>query len=158
VNPQDPLANLLPLRAPDVIGWWPLAPGWWFLIVAALIALAALTYVGIRYFKRNAYRRRALRQLQDLHTRYQSNSEATLYLGQINSLLKSVALAAYPRREVAAMHGADWECFLGNCVKPVAPFPDGFAMANYVKTSPDIDLAQLYRAALYWIKHHRVTA
>lgn len=151
------MANLMPLRAPELIGWWPLAPGWWLLLAVLLIALTTLTYVVIRYFKRNAYRRRALRQLQDLQTRYQGNNEANQYLSHINSLLKSVALAAYPRREVAAMHGADWEDFLGHSVKPVAPFPHGFAMATYVKSSPDIDLAQLYSASLYWIKHHRVT-
>ena len=33
MNPQDPLAALHPLRTPEPIGWWPLAPGWWVLLM-----------------------------------------------------------------------------------------------------------------------------
>ena len=76
MNPQDPLANLHPLREPELIGWWPLAPGWWILIVIALLCLGALIYLLIRRSRRNAYRRLALSQLQNLHAKYEEHQSA----------------------------------------------------------------------------------
>jgi len=66
MNPQDPLANLNPLRQPELISWWPLAPGWWLLLAIVLLGLSALVYFLIRRHRDNAYRRRALQQLQRL--------------------------------------------------------------------------------------------
>jgi hypothetical protein len=158
VNPQDPLANLQPLRDPALISWWPLAPGWWLLLLVGLLIMAALLFALLRYLKRNAYRRRALVQLQALHEQFENANEASLYLRNINSLLKSVALVAYPPDEVAARHGDDWESFLGSCAKPGESFPEGFSTATYRKNCPDVNMAQLQRAAQHWIKHHRVAS
>ena len=35
------LAQLYDIRDLDPVSWWPLAPGWWVLIVLALFAAAA---------------------------------------------------------------------------------------------------------------------
>ena len=94
MNPQDPLANLQPLREPELIGWWPLAPGWWFLIVLVLLGIAALTYLCYRRYQANAYRRQAVAQLNGLHGRWLSDRDGRTYLSAINTLLKSVALRA----------------------------------------------------------------
>ena len=56
----------LPLRdlhLPEPVGWWPLAPGWWVILV---IVATALGYVLWRLYRRwqfNAPRRFALREL-----------------------------------------------------------------------------------------------
>jgi hypothetical protein len=155
VNPQDPFANLHPLRLPVQIGWWPPAPGWWLLLLAGLVALTALGYLIRRRYKRNAYRRRALLQLQALETQYVAQPDAGHHLSQINALLKSVALLAYPRTSVAAHYGGNWRAFLNRSLPPDAHFPQAFDDAAYQKNCPAIDVAQVHKAAQHWIRHHK---
>lgn len=157
MNPQDPLANLHPLRLPEPIGWWPLAPGWWFLLLASLLLVAMLIYLVRKHFRKNAYRRRALRQLQSLHAQFLEKNDASLYLTQLNALLKSVALLAYCRSDVAARHGANWRVFLNRSLPPAQQLQPPFDNAVYQRTCPDVDVLQVHRAARHWILHHRGT-
>jgi hypothetical protein len=157
VNPQDPLANLHPLRQPELIGWWPPAPGWWLLACLLLIVVALLVYLLRRYRAKNAYRRRALRQLQALHAQYQVDGQIGSYLRNTNALLKSVALLAFPRTVVAAQHGASWRQFLNLSLPADAQLPNEFDDALYREQCPAIDVAQVQRAAEHWIKKHRAT-
>lgn len=157
MNPEDPLANLHPLRQPELIGWWPPAPGWWLLALLVIIAVALLVYLLRRYRAKNAYRRRALRQLRELHAQYQADAETGSYLRRINALLKSVALLAYPRAVVAAQHGETWRQFLNLSLPPDAQLPSEFNHALYQQQCPDIDVTQVQRAAELWIRKHRVT-
>jgi len=157
VNPQDPLANLHPLREPLSIGWWPPATGWWILLVAGVLAVTALAYLLVKQHRKNAYRRRALLQLDSLHSSYQATGDDGHYLEQINALLKGVALLAYPRPEVAAQHGESWRTFLNHSLPPAEHFQPAFDDAAYQKTRPEIDVAQVHLAAQSWIKNHKVT-
>ena len=56
----------LPLRdlhLPDPIGWWPLAPGWWFVLVLVAGGLAYLASLALKKWRHNAPRRFSLREL-----------------------------------------------------------------------------------------------
>jgi hypothetical protein len=158
VNPQDPLASLHPLREPELIGWWPLAPGWWILLIMGILIVVALTHLLRKRYRKNAYRRRALRQLQSLHAEYQVSQDVSHYLGQINALLKSVALQGYPRPEVAARHGEAWRTFLNLSLPPGNHFQQAFDTAAYQKSCPEIDMIQVHQAAQHWIRHHKVAS
>lgn len=157
MNPQDPLANLEPLRQGELIGWWPLAPGWWMLLALVIALLVVLAYYLHRRYKRNAYRRMALVQLQSLHAAYNAQHNASDYLSQLNALLKSVALRAYPREQVAAAHGLQWRNFLNEGLPPTLQFPASFEAAAYQKTCPELDHAQLQLSARHWIKKHKAS-
>ncbi len=155
MNPQDPLANLHPLRQPELIGWWPLAPGWWLLLCLIVISVGLLIYLLRRHWRKNAYRRRALAQLDSLHAQYQSDSRDAEYLGAINALLKSVALHAYPRATVASRHGEAWRQFLNTSLPQDMQLQSEFDDAVYRDSSPQIDLTRVHRAAQHWIKKHK---
>lgn len=158
MNPQDPLESLRPLREPDLIGWWPLAPGWWLLLALVLLALAAGAYLLIKRHRRNAYRRQALQQLEDLQAQLQSNNDSNRYIAAINGLLKSVALAAYPRRDIAAEHSDAWLAFLNRGLAPADRFEEDFALAAYRQDCTAIDTERLYRSTRAWIRQHRVAS
>jgi hypothetical protein len=119
--------------------------------------VTALAYLLYKRHQRNAYRRRALLQLDSLHSRYQASGDHSHYLEHINGLLKSVALLAYPRPEVAAQHGESWRTFLNRSLPPAEHFQPAFDDAAYQKTLPEIDVAQVHRAAQHWIRLHKVT-
>ena len=85
MNPQDPLAALHPLRQPELIGWWPPAPGWWLVACLLIIVIGLLVYLLCKYRAKNAYRRRALAQLQALHAQFQVDAQTGSSFLRINS-------------------------------------------------------------------------
>lgn len=95
------------IQLPDAISWWPSTPGWTVLGSLAALWLARKLYLNGRRFWQNRYRREALRHLHDLD-RVEVHASATA----LSQLLRAVALHAYPRRDVAALSGADWLAFL----------------------------------------------
>lgn len=102
---SDPLAALRPLHPPPAIDWWPPAPGWWVLV----IVLAVLGGLAWRRWRRTALRRVALDELRQLEREVQD--DARLAAG-ISRLLRRIALACFPRRQVAALTGEAWLRFL----------------------------------------------
>ena len=158
MNPQDPLAALHPLRDPTAIGWWPLAPGWWVLIAVLILLLLALAVFYYRRYRANAYRRQAAQQLEALHSHWLGCQDSTSYLRGINALLKSVALRAFPRGDVASKSGEDWIAFLNqtNSSKNAkGNFTEDFASAAYRPQSQEVDCEALMLSARLWIKQHR---
>lgn len=102
----DPLSQLRDLHAPPPIDWWPPAPGWWLLLAVVLgIAIGAGLWYRRRR-QRNAYRRLAGQELDNV-MRAEGATVAAL-----NALLKRTALQAYGHSAVAHLHGADWVAFL----------------------------------------------
>ena len=156
MNPQDPLAELQPLREPGLIGWWPPAPGWWLLLALFILALAGISWLLWRRYQANAYRRRALRQLERLRTTYLEDHDSKRYVSASNALLKSVALRAYPADRVASRSGDDWAAFLDSTVAGGCEFPGTMASALYQRAAPEIDLDRMYNCAVTWIRKHEV--
>lgn len=154
MNPEDPLANLHPLREPAAIGLWPPAPGWWLLggmLLAALVAAAIWLY---RRRRANAYRRRALRQLENLEARLARDRDALTYAQSVNALLKSAALTAFPARDIAALHGRQWLSFLERTA-PGTTFESDFTAAVYRGDAQRLDTRQLHGEARRWLVRHR---
>ena len=85
---------------PDPVSWWPLAPGWW--VVALALAIALIWWGVQRYhrWKNNAYRRAALKELENVAS------------ADIPALVKRVCLSSYPREQVATLSGEAWLEFL----------------------------------------------
>jgi len=106
---QIPLRDL---HLPDAIGWWPLAPGWWVLIVFALIGLGLLVRRYLRSRARGAARRHALRQLDQLTAEYEQHRDAVTFAARLSELLRRTMLAYAPRHDVAGLTGDDWLAWL----------------------------------------------
>ena len=122
MNSPDPasLQNLNDIVLPATVGWWPLAPGWYFLIGLLLITLAWLCYRSLQRWNNNHYRRAALTELQLLEEDTQNAEKRDSSLRQLPVLLKRTALSAYPRNQVASLSGDDWYGFLNSQVKKPA--------------------------------------
>ena len=50
----DPLAQLKDIHLPDPVGFWPLAPGWYGLIIFIILLLSGLLYF---LYKKHRYAR-----------------------------------------------------------------------------------------------------
>ncbi|PSW21788.1 DUF4381 domain-containing protein [Photobacterium sanctipauli] len=99
-----PLLPLADLHLPEAPGVWPLAWGWWAVIILGLV-IAAFVLVRIRKANAaNKARKEALNQLKQLK---QAGS-----FNQLNLLLRQVAMSYYPRQDVAGLTGTQWLAFL----------------------------------------------
>jgi len=116
--------NLEGLIAPDSVSWLPTTGGWKLLGAIALLAFVRWLHRRWRQWLVNRYRAEALRQLDTIVRNPEPDDEAILARAQqINRLLKAVALQAFPRREVAALSGAQWCNWLQHS-SPVTPFSE----------------------------------
>ncbi|MEQ9465106.1 MAG: DUF4381 domain-containing protein [Haliea sp.] len=159
MNPQDPLAALQPLRPPEPLPWWPPAPGWWLIAGLLLVALAWAAWRGWRSYRRNEYRRTARRTLQAILARHAEHGDPARTLGELNMLLKAVALHAFPRAEVASLSGERWRSFLNDSLAQVRTplrFPEVIARAHAPTPGP-VDTIALQRCANTWLRRHRGT-
>ena len=149
MNPDMMLAQLAPLRAPESIGWWPLAPGCWIVLALTIIGLLLFGRWIRRRYRRAHYRRAALSQLRLL-----TASEATTT--DINQLLKVAALRAFPAEQVAALHGQHWQAFLLKTCKNLPT--EGLADLDSLYTAHSIAATEpLLLMAEYWLRRHEVS-
>jgi len=104
----NPLEQLRDIHLPESVNAWELAPGWWVLIGLLVILLAYLVY---RWLKtRHAMRllKPATQELQNIANMVPDNQA----IAQLSALLKRVSLIYYPKKEIAALSGAQWVDFL----------------------------------------------
>ena len=119
---MNPLDQLQPTIAPPPVSWWPLAPGWWALLVLLPLLLWGLWYLR-RYLpqRRQAVqtqeqpldplRQAALAELARLVRPY-NGQHAGPWLQQLNALLKRLARAHYPNDNSHVLSGRAWLAFL----------------------------------------------
>lgn len=105
----DPLAQLHDIHLPPPVGWWPPAIGWWLLLGLILLATIAIWW-WLRHWRSQAFRREALRELQQLR----QTSDALARITALSILLRRTALAIAPREVVAGLTGLAWLHFLDN--------------------------------------------
>jgi len=138
-NEQYSLSNLRDIVVPDAPPFWPPAAGLW--VALGLVALVLL-FAGWRVYtarRRNAYRRAGLLLLGDAKTAH-----------DVSVVMKRVALAAFPREQVASLYGEEWVAFLRETC-PRGQFPE--TVTTDTAAESDRPLVEL---AGTWIRHHRV--
>ena len=106
---QIPLRDL---HLPDAVGWWPLAPGWWFLIAVGIAGLALLIRRQLQIRARGAARRHALNQLKYLVADYEQHRDAVAFSSALSELLRRTMLAYAPRHDIAGLTGDAWLAWL----------------------------------------------
>lgn len=159
MNPQDPLAQLKPLRLPDADFSWPLAPGWWLLGLLALIVISAAGWFLYRRFKRAAVIRRARRELVAIELNWQQSSDSAAACQAANALLKSVALHYDHRSDVAALSGDAWKQYLLQSVSERHRQRLNFDLIDWMYTPNTEHLWQerstYLDSAKDWLKYYR---
>jgi len=143
---------------PPPVPWWPAAPGW--AIVAGIAATLALglAWRHWRRHQRAGYRRAALAELERITMPPDPPVPAGVPIA-IATIVRRAALAAYPRREVAALHGEAWLQYLNSrCPRPVfSPQQARLLARDAFSTHPAIAPEQaraLLRAASAWLRLH----
>jgi hypothetical protein len=160
------LEKLADIAAPPPVSLMPQTWGWAVLasIVLALAAWGLLRWH--RHREANRYRVEALAELARIEQAMIHGGAPGAALIQIPSLLKRVALAAWPRPRVASLAQKPWADFVGSAEGEAAlPAPLAVLLndAEY-RSAKDLaavsadDALACARIAKRWIEAHRVSA
>ena len=150
---QNSLAQLRDIHLPPAISAWPLAPGWYLLIIALALILSVIIIFAFRYYKKRKKRLYMLRQLQQICVTHQDNP--ILAISNISALLRRITLARYPREKVAGLNGEAWLKLLDHCGNTHA-FSQG--AGRLLITAPyqqraSIDIEGIQQLIRGWINH-----
>ncbi|MFC1602557.1 DUF4381 domain-containing protein [Pseudomonadota bacterium] len=158
MNPaaQQPLP-LKDIHLPDPISWWPLAPGWWGLVILILLLLG-LFFLGRALYRRGQLRREAHQALQDIQTQHKIHQDDRQLAADLSTLLRRVTLSYSSRADVASLTDDAWLYFLDRGVAKTK-FKDAFSNgagrvlidAPY-KPTVNIDSAALLKICTAWIE------
>lgn len=157
------LSNLRDIVEPAAITWWPPASGLVLLCILFLLWTTVAALLWWRNRQRNAYRRAALHDLTAIGEQVRSPQTRTAGIRQLSVLLKRVALAAYPRAEVASLTGNKWIAFLDQHISGdlFIKGPGQVLIAAMTEPNPGTDLTDsdcdgMIQAVRRWITGHRV--
>lgn len=114
---NDWLTNLHELSLPAAISSLPNGPLWWALVVIGIWFLGHALWQRYVHWCDQLYRRQALSQLSELQALWQQPTSRVQASRELVTLLKRVALTAWPRVDVAAKVGAAWLDFLTRTTK-----------------------------------------
>lgn len=153
----DALTQLKDIHLPEAIGWWPLAPGWYVVMLLMLLLIAGVGYLIHKKHLNSLAKNQALKILDSYSEQYEKDRNVQLTSARISELLRRVALVYYPRREVASLHGDEWIVFLNKTGKKVDFTPvKAMLLDSPFKTAETINLKPLITRARLWIKQRGV--
>jgi hypothetical protein len=141
---------LHPMQLPAPVGWWPMAPGWWLLIIVSVIGI-----VGLVLWLRRRYadpRRYALAELEQIKQRYQDAEGTSAVVASCNILLKRTALTLFPRHNVAALSGDAWLAFLMQNSKGCQQDSLQCLADGPYRPSIECDAPDLFSGCRQWLK------
>lgn len=155
---SSPLDKLADIHLPDGVSWWPLAPGWWFLLALLVICVIGF-FIWRRHKAQNAYRIIAQHQLAGIYADYQQTQNTAAYLQALSLLLRRTALTAHPHSFNASIKGNEWLQWLDSvCPETKGAFSGESGSALLVgpyQKNPQTDISELQQLSAQWIAQHR---
>ena len=154
----DPLSALRDIHLPPEPGFWPPAPGWWILVFVLVLVAMALAWWQRSAARRRRPQREALRALADLRGALARGEAPHRFASEGASLLRRMALARFPRQQVAGLTGRDWLEFLvehGGGSGFAAAEAELLASAPYVPRIDAAEAERVLRLCERWIRGRR---
>ncbi len=158
---QDPKAALLAqmedVITPDGIGAWPPAPGWWLLVILAILSVFAATRFALKKIRAQRYRKVALVTLDAIVAEKDNVSGPE----KIMQVLKRTFFTAYPssREHVAGIYGEQWLTLLQKTSKKPVHIHDISTIVEttlYGKAECDRKVFNDFAAlAKNWVRDHK---
>jgi Domain of unknown function (DUF4381) len=110
------LDTLRDIHQPPAISIWPLAMGWYILLMIIIALIALGCYLMIKYHTKHRIRKLVLIRITELRKKHESSSKQNI-CEELSALLKRAALQVFPRKKVAGLYGEQWLAFLDATVE-----------------------------------------
>ncbi len=148
--------GLRELAYPDAIPLVPQTPGWIAVGVLLVLALFWLGWLVYRRRQKNAYRRQATKHLAAI-------ASSTASPAELPFILRRAALRAFPRKDVASLHGDAWRIWLNDSAGRELYRPEDMALIDNLAYLPvqrleqlqdSSELQHLITQTRLWLRHH----
>ncbi|MFK7831057.1 MAG: DUF4381 domain-containing protein [Congregibacter sp.] len=147
---SDIASMLEPLRAPAAVSWWPLAPGWWVLMLLILVAIAFAGFYAWQRYQRGAPLREAKQRLQIIGDA--TELEPSLRVAALGQLQRQIAIELSDRKVCAGLTGEAWATFLNNLgAEGRRFFTSEHAELGYQKTISERACADAIQTTASWL-------
>jgi hypothetical protein len=149
MNPLDQLADI---QIPEQVGMWPLAVGYWIVLLIILSIFTLTFYLVRQRNKRLLQRNSSLMALANLDAH--DEHAAT----QVHHILKTAAMSYLPSFNVLQLHGSAWQKILNQLYTKPDKAEVCESLAKLAKWQYDQRIAlpdngQLIEHASKWIKY-----
>ena len=145
---QEALKDLRDIHTPDSVSLWPLAPGWWILLVLIPLLILLIRYLLKRKAKPKI-KKLASVELQNILADYEIQRNGFKTVSEISLFIRKVLVAKNGNQEVAGLIGNDWLAYLDNA-SGTDLFTKGgasiIATLPYRQQQDDLDLQDLISA------------
>jgi hypothetical protein len=102
------LEKLHDIEGLDPISWWPLAIGWWILIIIAILLVCAIAwFMAYQFTFKRSWRNETFQKLLYLEKNL-TDATARETVIAISEYLRRIALQRFSREECAGLVGEDW--------------------------------------------------
>lgn len=147
MNPEELLAQLRNLDTPADISAWPPALGWWILASLIIAAVVAFIFTTIRDYRAGAAARVAKVCITEAHESYlerePSAQSRSIFLQEVNAILKRLAANYEGSDQVAGLTGKAWRSYLSDVAPELnATELEPFVSAIY-EAQPQIDVDEV---------------
>lgn len=113
MTPDELLSQLKEIHEPAAIGTWPLAPGWWIIIVGTTCLTIVTALLWRRHIRKNGWKKEAVKSIALLRKRAKEQGHhQTLLL--INQLIKRIAIHKSGDPSVKTLTGESWHSFISS--------------------------------------------
>ena len=158
------LLELQEIELPEPVPWTPQTIGWLLLAGLLVAGFGLWGFKRYRHWRKNRYRRVAIQALAEIEADIREGEMHSL--ARLASLLKRVALQAFPRDRVAPLQGEEWLCFLdatyggteftqgaGRIVAELA-----YAPSSAYRHLSASSIAELLQVTRQWIATHELVS
>jgi len=156
--PQVDLSQLKDIHLPNAISDWPIAFGWWTLLILIVLTIGAGLYFWRRYKAKNANKKAALQLLELTYIQFKSDQNSHNFLQHSNQVLKRFCLKQYPA--AVSLSGSAWTDFLIRHSEKTF-FNENLVHAmsqGIYQSNCQYDADELYKACSSWLKNNKIVA
>ena len=151
--------QLRDVHLPDAISWWPLAWGWWVLLVIVLCAVSVLVWQIKRSINKNRYRGLAITELESVIAQWREDDNSIAYLQSANSVLKRAVLHTSQDSSLTTTSGKTWVGLLHQwSPKALSEVSQNALAYECYQPSCDTDINSVHTELVRWLKKHREPA
>ena len=158
--------NLKDIHLPPEVGLWPLAPGWWVLLVLILGMLMVTIHKLRQYRAKNRYRKTAAKLLNQSYIEWQDQNNTSQYLQTANSLLRRSVMHATNNGDQTPFNdklnasigatGKTWIEILNSLSKQnLTEVTESALTVKIYQQNPNVDIEQVHQELNAWINKHK---